>query len=118
MRKGSISVAAVAFTLAMTALSGPASATSTSTAIAICVSRGPDCSIANKDGQYEICVNNSGGQECVNCPHLMESDQTCSVARTGPDGTRETSGVVTLLAGERQLPEKSKSDCPEPTKKQ
>lgn len=107
-------LAAATLVLAAAALSGPAWATSTSTAISICVSRGPACSIENKDGQYEICVDNSGGRECVNCPHLMEDDQTCTMARTGSGGIRETVGVVTLLAGEDQLPDKDPKKAPKP----
>mgnify|MGYP006193631291 CR=1 FL=1 len=39
---------ATALSLALLAASAPAWATRTSTALGICISRGPDCSIANK----------------------------------------------------------------------
>ena len=84
---------------------GPASATTTATAISICVSRGPDCSITNEGDHYHICVNNTDGQQCVNCPNLAQSgSQDCSVAMTGKGGTRPRVGVAGLLAQEYSVP--------------
>ena len=73
---------AAALSLVLLAASAPAWATRTSTALGICISRGPDCSIANKGDNYEICVNNTDGKQCVSCPNLAQDKQECSVART------------------------------------
>lgn len=78
----------------------PAWATQTSTALAICVSRGADCSIANKGGNYEICVNNTDGRQCVNCPDLTQGNKECSVARTDKGAPKPNVGVAGLLAEE------------------
>lgn len=86
-------------------LASPASATTTATAIGICVSRGPDCSITNEGDHYHLCVNNTDGQQCVNCPNLAQSgNQDCSVAMTGKGGTRPRVGVAGLLAQEYSVP--------------
>lgn len=84
------------------AVATPASATNTAGALGICISRGQDCSITNKGDNYEICVNNTDGKQCVSCPNLAQpSDkQTCSVARTGKSPARPQVGVAALLAGE------------------
>jgi hypothetical protein len=86
----------------------PAFATKTSTALAICISRGPDCSVTNKGDDYQICVNNTNGQQCVNCGNLAQptDKQTCSVARIGKPGPHL--GVAGLLADEQA--EKSTDD--------
>lgn len=91
---------ATALAFAMLTASSPAWATRTSTALAICVSRGADCSIANKGNDYEICVNNTDGRQCVSCPNLAQDKQECSVARTGKDMLPPTTGVAGLLAEE------------------
>ena len=80
--------------VAVTASATPAAATQTSQALAICVSRGPDCQVTNKGGGYQICVNNTGGKQCVNCPNLTQKDQTCSVAKRGT-----SLGVTGILQG-------------------
>ena len=80
--------------------SAPAWATRTSTALGICISRGPDCSIANKGDNYEICVNNTDGKQCVSCPNLAQDKQECSVARTDKGTPAPTTGVAGLLAEE------------------
>ena len=84
--------AAIAITIAaVTIPSGPATATGTGQALGLCVARGPDCSVTSKaDGGYTICVNNSGGQQCVNCPPLMGSgsEGSCSVAQIKGRGSR------------------------------
>jgi hypothetical protein len=84
------------------AVATPASATNTATALGICISRGQDCTITNKGDNYEICVNNTDGKQCVSCPNLAQpSDkQTCSVARTGKGGVGPQVGVAALLAEE------------------
>jgi hypothetical protein len=86
----------------------PAFATKTSTALAICISRGPDCSVTNKGDDYQICVNNTNGRQCVNCGNLAQptDKQTCSVARVGKPGSHV--GVAGLLADEQA--EKSADD--------
>jgi hypothetical protein len=89
-----------ALSLVLLAVSAPAWATRTGTALAICVSRGADCSIANKGNDYEICVNNTDGRQCVSCPNLAQDKQECSVARTGKDTPPPTTGVAGLLAEE------------------
>ena len=52
MRKTILSALGATFVLATAAYTNPAFATQTSTAISICVSRGTDCSMSNKDGGY------------------------------------------------------------------
>lgn len=89
-----------ALALLLLATSIPASATRTSTALGICVSRGADCSIANKGDNYEICVNNTDGKQCVSCPNLAQDKQECSVARTGKQPRTPTIGVAGVLAEE------------------
>jgi hypothetical protein len=84
------------FVLAMATLSVPAAATQTSQALSICVSRGTACTVTNKKGGYEICVNNTGGRQCVQCPALTSSDQTCTVAAAGKGSV---SGVTAILRG-------------------
>jgi hypothetical protein len=91
MRVANLSTIVAVLALTTAVLGGPAAATDTGTAIGICTSRGPDCTITNKsDGGYHICVNNSGGQQCVDCPPLMGSgSSSCSVAaaKGKPKGT-------------------------------
>ena len=91
MRVAKFSTMAAVMALITIAPIGPAAATDTGTAIGICTSRGPDCTISNKaDGGYHICVNNGGGQQCVDCPPLMGSgSSSCSVAaaKGKPKGT-------------------------------
>ena len=91
---------ASALSLVLLAASAPAWATRTSTALGICISRGPDCSIANKGDNYEICVNNTDGKQCVSCPNLAQDKQECSVARTDKGTPAPTTGVAGLLAEE------------------
>lgn len=76
----------------------PAFATKTGMALAICISRGPDCTVANKGDNYEICVNNTNGKECVTCGNLAQpSDkQTCSVDRTVKTGQPYVGPAATL----------------------
>ena len=94
MRKTILSALGATFVLATAAYTNPAFATQTSTAISICVSRGTDCSMSNKDGGYQICVNNDGKQQCVHCPALGSSDQTCSAAIVAGGGTGKGVGTV------------------------
>jgi hypothetical protein len=75
-----------AFAVASVALTYPALATKTSTALAICASRGTDCNVKNTKGGYQICVNNSGGKQCVNCPALTEGNKSCTTALTAGGG--------------------------------
>ena len=77
-------------------------ATKTSTALGICISRGTDCTVANKGDNYEICVKNTNGTECVSCGNLAQpSDkQTCSVQRTAKPGQKPYLGPAGLLADE------------------
>jgi hypothetical protein len=103
---------AALLTIVVAAAPNPASATTTSTAIAICVSRGADCSITNKGDNYELCVNNTGGQQCVSCPNLTQKDQTCTVALTGGGG-RPRGGVVSVLGGEERG-ERISKEVPKP----
>jgi len=98
MRKTVISTLTVTFVIATTALTGPAFATQTSQALSICVSRGTDCTVLNKGGGHEICVNNTGGKQCVKCPALTAKDQTCTVART-----KSISGVTGILRGGNKM---------------
>ena len=98
MPKTVISSLTVTFVIATTALTGPAFATQTSQALSICVSRGTACTVSNKGGGHEICVNNTGGKQCVNCPPLTAKDQTCTVART-----KSISGVTGILRGGNKL---------------
>ena len=86
------------------AVATPAFATDTTAALGLCVSRGRACSIANKGDNYEICVNNTDGKQCVSCPNLAQDKQTCSVARTGEGGERPNVGVAGLLAEEYAAP--------------
>jgi len=88
--------------VAITASATPAVATQTSQALSICVSRGTDCTVSNKGGGHEICVNNTGGKQCVNCPALTAKDQTCTVAKT-----RSVSGVTGILRGGKKTPPKA-----------
>lgn len=97
MRQMTFSTMAMAFCAATAFLTGPAAATDTSKALTTCVSRGPDCTVANKNGGYEICVNNTGGKQCVNCPALTAKDQTCSTALRG--GRKSIFGVQSVLQG-------------------
>jgi hypothetical protein len=60
-------------------------------------------SIANKGDNYEICVNNTGGKQCVSCPNLAQpaEKQTCSAAaRSGKGGRKARVAIASLLAGE------------------
>ena len=94
MGKTVFTLAALMFT-ATAALTVPASATDTATAIGACVARGPDCTIANKNGGYEICVNNTDGKQCVHCPDLGSSgSQTCTAAAITKGTGKTVTGVV------------------------
>lgn len=89
----------IAFFLAATVLLAVAPmdaswATTTSQALALCTARGTDCSVTNKGGDYEICVNNSSGRECVKCPNLTQGNQTCTVARS-----QQVRGTANILKG-------------------
>jgi hypothetical protein len=80
MRKIALSTLATALVIAVTSLTGPAQATDTGQALGQCIARGPDCTTSNnKDGSLQICVNNTGGRQCVNCPGVDKSGN-CSVA--------------------------------------
>jgi hypothetical protein len=93
MRKIVFSTLAAAVVIAVTSLTGPAEATDTGQALGICLSRGTDCSTSNnKDGSLHICVNNTGGTQCVNCPGVDKSGN-CSVAAGG----RGKTSVETIL---------------------
>lgn len=85
----------------LAALIGPASATTTGQALGICLTRGTDCSVTNKGGGHQICVNNTGGKQCVNCPPVNAKDSTCSVAKT-----RSVTGVTGILKGSQRQPSK------------
>jgi hypothetical protein len=80
----------------------PAFATKTGAALAICISRGPDCTIANKGDNYEICVNNTDGQACVSCPNLAQpsNNQTCSISRSVRPSGKPYLGPAGTLADE------------------
>jgi hypothetical protein len=84
--------AAITIALAVATMpSGPAAATGTGQALGLCIARGTDCTVKSKaDGGYTICVNNTGGQQCVNCPPLMGSgsEGSCSVANIRGRGKR------------------------------
>jgi hypothetical protein len=97
MLKFNTATLVTAFLLAIATSSIPAAATQTSTALSICVSRGTDCTVTNKKGGYEICVNNTGGRQCVQCPALTESNQTCSVAKGAAKGS--VTGATAILKG-------------------
>ena len=92
--------------IALFAASASAWATRTSTALGICISRGPACSITNKGDDYEICVDNSDGKQCVSCPNLAQpaDKQECSVARTDKGVPEPKVGVAGLLAEEYTAP--------------
>ena len=80
MRKIPFSALATALVIALASLTGPAEATDTGQALGQCIARGPDCTTSNnKDGSLHICVNNTGGQQCVNCPGVDKSGN-CTVA--------------------------------------
>jgi hypothetical protein len=100
MRNNVLAQAAAVATLVLAAAPTPASATRTGMALAICISRGTDCSITNKGDDYEICVKNTDGKQCVTCPNLAQDKQTCSVAKTKEDGVKPEAGLAALLAGE------------------
>jgi hypothetical protein len=93
-----------AITIAIVAAStpsGPAAATGTGEAIGMCLGRGTDCTInAKADGGYTICVNNAGGQQCVNCPPLMGSgsEGSCSVAMIKGRGSIRRATVNGVLS--------------------
>ena len=106
MRKSVCATMTATFVIAMAALTGPAIATSTSKALSICLSRGTDCSTTNKKGGYEICVNNTGGKQCVNCPALTAKDQTCTVA-----STRSVTGVAGVLQGRNKSQLKTRENA-------
>ncbi|MFH0298328.1 hypothetical protein AAFX91_14015 [Bradyrhizobium sp. 31Argb] len=93
---------AAVFVFSLTAAM-PAFATKTGTALGICISRGTDCTVANKGDNYEICVKNTNGTQCVSCGNLAQpSDkQTCSVQRSAKPGGRPYDvGPAGLLADE------------------
>lgn len=91
---------AMMFIVTLAAPATQAFATSTSKALSICVSRGTDCSVSNKNGGYEICVNNTGGRECVQCPALTSKDQTCTTALKV--GKKPIAGVENILRPSRK----------------
>lgn len=103
MRRTVLSTLTLTFVIATAALTSPAVATQTSQALSICVSRGTACTVSNKGGGHEICVNNTGGKQCVKCPALTAKDQTCTTART-----RNASGVVDVLRGVAKTPLRAK----------
>jgi hypothetical protein len=93
MRKIAFSTLATALVIAATSLTGPAEATDTGQAVGMCLARGTECSTSNnKDGSLQICVNNTGGRQCVNCPGVDKSGN-CTVAMTGRGGA----SVETIL---------------------
>ena len=93
MRKIPLSTLATALVIALASLTGPAEATDTGQALGQCIARGPDCTTSNnKDGSLHICVNNTGGTQCVNCPGVDKSGN-CSVAAGGKGKT----SVETIL---------------------
>jgi hypothetical protein len=103
MHKNVFSTMAATFVIATVALTCPAAATKTSTALSICVSRGPDCTVTNTKGGYQLCVNNTGGKQCVNCPALTEGNKDCTMALTG-GGVRNVGAV--LRGGSSKMPAK------------
>jgi hypothetical protein len=100
MRNNAVAQVVAVLAVVLAVVPTPASATRTSMALAICISRGTDCSITNKGDNYEICVNNADGKQCVSCPNLAQEKQTCSVAKTKGDGDNSDVGLASLLAGE------------------
>jgi hypothetical protein len=97
MRKSVLHIIPLTFIVTLMAPAAPAFATQTSQALAICVSRGLDCTVSNKGGGHEICVNNTGGKQCVQCPALTAKDQTCTVAAKSSTGKRITATVDAVL---------------------
>jgi hypothetical protein len=97
MTKSAYRSAALGLILALALPWPQAFATTTSQALSICISRGTDCSVTNKGGGHEICVNNTGGKQCVNCPALTAKDQTCSVAAKKAGGKKDIAGVEAIL---------------------
>jgi hypothetical protein len=105
MHKTVFSIMAATLVVATAALTSPAAATDTSKALSICVSRGPDCTATNKGDHLQLCVNNTGGQQCVNCPNVGDTGK-CTVARTGGTGGGKVnvSGVAGILQGGNKVP--------------
>ena len=109
MRKTVVSITAATFVVATALLTGSAAATTTGQALGICVSRGPDCTTTNKGDHLQLCVNNDGKQQCVNCPNVGESGN-CSVARgTGQGSKINVLGVGAILRGVNKAPPAGKT---------
>lgn len=99
MAKRSVVTSIGVLLIALVLPAASAFATDTSKALSICISRGTACTVSNKGGGYEICVNNSGARECVKCPALTSTNQTCSVAKAARgDVTKVLQGVRRPLA--------------------
>ncbi len=99
MRKTVFSTVATVLVIATASLTGPAAATDTGKAVGICLSRGPDCTTSNnKDGSLHICVNNTGGQQCVNCPGIDKSGD-CTVAMKGGGRNTTVEGILRQSKG-------------------
>ena len=104
MLKTVVSIAAATFVVATAVLTGPAAATTTGQAVGICLSRGPDCTTTNKGDHLQLCVNNDGKQQCVNCPNVGESGN-CSVAQSAGQGSKiNVLGVGAILQGAKKAP--------------
>ncbi len=94
MRKAGFATLATALVIATASLTGPATATDTGQALGICLSRGTDCTTSNnRDGSLHLCVNNTGGKQCVNCPGVGKSGD-CSVAITGGKGRGSVESIL------------------------
>lgn len=86
----------IASLLIAASIATPAAATNVDQALAICKSRGStDCHAmkATSDGATTIiCINNTGGIQCVSCPPKSEGD--CKVSRVIPVTRRGVEGIL------------------------
>src|SRR5215831_9371494 len=84
----------IAAALIAASIATPAAATKVDQALALCKARGPDCHAMKASGGGStttiICVNNTGGVQCVQCP----AGGDCTVARLVPKTRRGIEGVL------------------------
>lgn len=84
----------IASALIAASIATPAAATKVDEALSMCAARGPDCHAMKVSGGGAtttiICVNNTGGVQCVNCP----PEGNCSVAIIVPVKRRGVEGVL------------------------
>jgi len=111
MRKTTFSIVATMLVLATGTLSGPAAATTTGMAIGMCAGRGTECKItANADGGYHICVQNDGGEQCVDCPPIAPGTPpggTCTVSPSKVGGGTVKGRSVDAIM-QKQAPSKAR----------